>query len=31
MIAFIHDDEAQHGFSEKDMTPRARKMKPHEH
>lgn len=31
MIAFIHDDEAQHTFSEKDMTPRARKMMQHEH
>ncbi|MEE9318676.1 MAG: c-type cytochrome [Rhodospirillales bacterium] len=31
MIAFIHDDGAQHSFSEKDMTPRARKMMHHEH
>ncbi len=31
MIAFIHDDEAQHGFSEKDMTAKAHKMMQHEH
>jgi cytochrome c len=31
MIAFIHDDEAQHAFSEKDLTPAARKMMHHEH
>ncbi len=31
MIAFIHDDEAQHDFSEKDMTAKARKMMQHEH
>ena len=31
MIAFIHDDGAQHGFSEKDLTPRAMKMMHHEH
>jgi len=31
MIAFIHDDEAQHGFSEKDMTAKSRKMMEHEH
>ncbi len=31
IIAFIHDDEAQHGFSEKDMTPEARKMMHHGH
>ncbi len=31
MIAFIHDDETQHMFTEKDMTPRARKMMHHEH
>lgn len=31
IIAFIHDDEAQHAFSEKDITPAARKMMHHEH
>ena len=31
MIAFIHDDEAQHSFSEKDMTAKAHKMMQHEH
>ncbi len=31
MIAFIHDDEAQHDFSEKDMTAKAHKMMQHEH
>ena len=31
IIAFIHDDEAQHGFSEKDMTPEAHKMMEHDH
>ncbi|MAF94564.1 MAG: hypothetical protein CMM60_02245 [Rhodospirillaceae bacterium] len=31
MIAFIHDDEAQHNFSEKDMTAKAHKMMQHEH
>ncbi len=31
MIAFIHDDGAQHSFGEKDMTAKARKMMHHEH
>ena len=31
IIAFIHDDETQHMFSEKDMTPEAKKMMHHEH
>jgi cytochrome c len=31
MIAFIHDDDAQHGFSEKDITAKARKMMDHGH
>ncbi len=31
MIAFIHDDEAQHDFSEWDMTDKARKMMEHGH
>ncbi len=31
MIGFVHDDEAQHGFSEKDLTARARKMMDHGH
>ena len=31
IIAFIHDDGAQHAFTEKDLTPEARKMMQHEH
>ena len=31
MIAFIHDDEAQHSFSEKDLTAKAHEMMQHEH
>ncbi len=31
IIAFIHDDGAQHGFSEKDMTAKAHKMMEHDH
>jgi hypothetical protein len=31
ITAFIHDDEAQHAFSENDLTPAARKMMHHEH
>jgi len=31
IIAFIHDDEAQHGFSERDMTAKAHKMMQHDH
>ncbi len=31
IIAFIHDDEVQHTFSEKDMTAKAHKMMEHDH
>ena len=31
IIGFCHDDEAQHAFSEKDLTAAARKMMHHEH
>ena len=31
IIAFVHDDQAQHTFSEHDLTPRARAMMQHEH
>ncbi|MBT3307118.1 MAG: c-type cytochrome, partial [Alphaproteobacteria bacterium] len=31
MIAFIHDDDAQHAFSEKNITAKARKMMHHDH
>ena len=31
IIAFIHDDGAQHEFTEKDLTPEARKMMQHGH
>jgi mono/diheme cytochrome c family protein len=31
IIAFIHDDDAQHSFSEKNITAKARKMMEHEH
>ena len=31
IIAFVHNDAAQHGFSEADLTPVARKMMHHEH
>ena len=31
IIAFVHNDEAQHGFTEKHLTPQARKMMHHEH
>ncbi len=31
IIAFVHNDEAQHGFSGADLTPEARKMMHHEH
>lgn len=31
IVAFVHDDTAQHGFSEKDLTAKARKMMAHEH
>jgi cytochrome c len=31
IIAFVHDDGSQHGFSDKDMTDHARKMMNHSH
>jgi cytochrome c len=31
IIAFVHDDDAQHSFTEKDLTAVARKMMQHEH
>ena len=31
IIAFVHDDQAQHSFSEKDMTAQARKLMDHSH
>ena len=31
IIAFLHNDEAQHHFSEADLTKKARKMMHHEH
>lgn len=31
LIAFLHDDEAQHGFGEDDLTTAAKKMMQHEH
>ncbi len=31
MIAFLHDDDAQHGFGEGDLTTAAEKMMQHEH
>ena len=31
MIAFIHDDQAQHAFSEGDLTKKAQKMMHHDH
>ncbi len=31
IVAFVHSDEAQHGFSEADLTAEARKMMHHEH
>ena len=31
IIAFIHDDGAQHAFTENDLTAEARKMMDHEH
>ncbi len=31
IIAFVHNDEAQHGFGEADLTAEARKMMHHEH
>ena len=31
IIAFIHDDDAQHSFTEKDLTAKVRKMMHHDH
>ena len=31
IIAFVHDHDSQHSFSEKDLTPAARKLMRHEH
>ena len=31
IIAFVHDDEEQHKFSEADITPKVRKMMNHSH
>ena len=31
IIAFVHNDAAQHGFGETDLTSEARKMMHHEH
>ncbi len=31
IIAFVHDDDAQHHFSDADLTPQAREMMHHEH
>ncbi len=31
IVAFVHNDAAQHDFSEADLTPEARKMMDHEH
>jgi len=31
IIAFVHDDKTQHGFSEADLTDAARKLLNHEH
>lgn len=31
IIAFVHDDGAQHGFSERDLTAKARKLMDHSH
>ena len=31
IIAFVHDDETQHGFSEADLTDAARKLMQHGH
>lgn len=31
IIAFVHDHQSQHTFSEADMTPKARKMMDHRH
>ncbi len=31
IIAFVHDDETQHSFTEKDITPKIRKLMNHQH
>ena len=31
IIAFVHDDDAQHSFTEKDLTAKVRKMMDHGH
>ena len=31
IVAFVHDDDAQHTFTEDDLTPGARKMMDHDH
>lgn len=31
IVAFVHNDEAQHSFAEDDLTPEARNMMDHEH
>ena len=31
IIAFVHDDEAQHSFQESDITPKIRAMMDHKH
>ena len=31
MIAFLHDDDAQHAFGERDLTDMAKKMMHHDH
>ncbi len=31
IVAFVHNDQAQHDFAETDLTPEARKMMQHEH
>ena len=31
IVAFVHDDEAQHTFTEKDLTDRAQQMMDHDH
>ena len=31
IIAFVHDDDAQHSFVESDLTPEAKTMMQHEH
>ena len=31
IIAFVHNDEVQHSFTDADLTPEARKMMHHHH